>query len=242
MIRPSTTIAAATLALLLAGCADEEPPPPEPVVSPLHYEYLTPLRLNAGSVVVENLSAPLGAADVAAQSPVTLVQAATQMAHDRLFPGGLTGTATFFIDQASIIRGPNGVLDGLLAVHLVITDAAGQQIAFAAARVGRQHVPGSDPENLHAQLYDMTKQIMDGMNVELEYQIRRSMKGFLMGAPSLPAPVSAVPLSPETPPAPPAPPPGPDISGAHVDPAPGAPPEQMSPPPGFLQPPPGNSP
>jgi hypothetical protein len=106
-------------------------------------------------------------------------------------------------------------------------------MAYAEARVSRQHVPGSEPENLRNNLYDMTRQMMDDMNVELEYQIRRSMRSWLVSNTAVPAPVIAVPLAPATPAAPP-----PEQAAPPVYQSPDqSPPIQMSPPPGFLQPP-----
>jgi hypothetical protein len=232
--------------LALSACGSDEPPPPANF-APLRYDYLRKLRLNVGSIDVKDHSTPLGQNDVANQSPVPLGQAAVQMGHDRLFPAGLTGSGEFVVDQASIIRGPGGVLNGLLAVHLSLFSAAGAQTGFAEARVTSQHVPGSEPENLQGQLYDMTKKIMDDMNVELEFQIRRSLRQWLVTGETTPAPVMQVPLDQGPPgqapleqPAPAPVPPPPAVPGATFDappaeaPPPPPPPVQMSPPPGFL--------
>ncbi len=46
-------------------------------------------------------------------------------------------------------------------------------------------------------LYDLEKQLLDALNVELEYQVRRNLKDWLVAAPSaVPAPVNAQPLPP----------------------------------------------
>jgi hypothetical protein len=232
--------------LALAGCGGDEPPPAS--FAPLHYEYLRPLRLNVGSIDVQDHSAPAGDGDVASQAPVPPAQALVQMAHDRLFAAGLSGQAIFVIDQASIVRGPDDTLNGQLAVHIEVLTAGGARAGYAEARVARQHVPGSDDEDLRTVLYGMTKQMMDDMNVELEYQIRHTMSDWLVANTIVPAPVTVAPLQA------PAPPPSPDTSipGVDLSPAPGPPPEaapdqapppqQMSPPPGFLQLPPGTPP
>jgi hypothetical protein len=211
----AATKACCVLAVLLglAACAGE-PPPPENFAA-LHYEYLNKLRLNVGAIEVQDHSVALGENDVASQAPTPLAQAAIQMAHDRLFAAGLQGQADFVIDQASILRGPDGVLTGVLAVHLALFSPAGTQSGLAEARVTRQHVPGSDPENLRSVLYDMTRQMMDDMNVELEFQIRRSLRSFLVVNEPLPAPVTQAPLDvpgsvgQPPPPAPVVPPPAP---------------------------------
>ena len=116
------------------------------------------------------------------------------MARDRLFAAGTAGSATFTIDQASIVREPNGALDGQFAVHLDLTASGGARAGFAEARVARQYVPGSDSENGSANLYALTRQMMDAMNVELEFQVRRTLKPWLVVGGGAPAPVVAQPL------------------------------------------------
>jgi hypothetical protein len=245
-------LAAALLVLTLSGCGDDEPPPP-PSFPPLHYEYLKKLRLNVGEIDIEDQSHPLGNNDVSAQCPVPPAQALNRMAHDRLFAAGSSGRASFVIDRASILRGPGDVLDGEMDVHIQVTDAAGTPLGLAEAHVSREHVPGSDAENGQVVLYDMTRQMMDQMNVELEFQLKRSLRPWMVENTAIPAPVTVQTLPPAAPvPAQPAPfnfgqPPitGPQGSpptlppGALPEPEPDqAPPQQMSPPPGYLQPPP----
>ena len=247
------------LLLTLAGCADDTPPPTPQAFAPLHYEYLPKLRLNVGSVAVTDHSLPVSPQDVASSSPAVPAQALQQMARDRLFAVGNSGTANFTIDQASIVREPSGALDGQLAVHLDLAAQGGSRTGFAEARVARQHVPGTEPEDGSANLYALTRQMMDAMNVELEYQVRQSLKPFVVDGAGAPAPVAAEPLGgpgkppvaavPPIPAPPPLPPAAPDAApapaaNAFQDPAelPPVQPQQMSPPPGFLQPPPGTVP
>jgi len=214
--------------VMLAGCGGD-PPPPAENYAPLDYGFLPKLRLNVGSIVVENHAQPLGPQDIAASSPAVPAEALEQMARDRLFASGFAGTATFVVDQASILRGPDGVLNGTLAAHLDITVPGGGPGGYAAAQVLRQHVPGSDPENFQNNLYDLTKQMMDAMNVEFEFQLRKSLSSWLVTGAPVPAPVQAQPLAPAAPPPPPA-------NNLYQDPL-APPPPQLSPPPGYLQPP-----
>jgi hypothetical protein len=235
----------------VASCGPDEPPATENF-TPLHYDYLPKLRLNVGAIDVQDHSAPVGPQDIATSSPAVPAQALQQMGHDRLFAAGVTGQADFVIDQASIVREPNGTLDGHVAVHLDIIAPNGTRAGFAEAQVSRQHIPGSEPENGSMELYDLTKHMIDDMNVELEFQLKRTLGAYLVAAGDVPAPVAAQPLPvpgappavpppPALPPAtaaePPPPPPGQD---GYQDPdSPPPPPQQMSPPPGFLQLPPG---
>jgi hypothetical protein len=240
-----------TVVLTLTGCGGDDTPSPASF-APLHYDYLTKLRLNVGSIDIQDHSAPLGPDDISAQSPVTPAQALIQIGRDRLFAAGLLGQAQFVIDQASIVRGAQGALYGNMAVHLDVTTQGGARAGYAEARVARTHVPGSDSENMSTVLYDMTRQMADAMNVELEFQIKRSMGDFLAAAAVVPSAVTAVPLGPNgapnsLPPASvsaplPTPPSGPPEQNALPPetpppsnvPAPDAPPMQMSPPPGYL--------
>jgi hypothetical protein len=241
----------------LASCGPDEPPVTENF-TPLHYDYLPKLRLNVGAIDVQDHSAPIGPQDIASSSPAVPAQALQQMGHDRLFAAGVAGQADFVVDQASIVREPNGTLDGHVAVHLDIIAPNGTHAGFAEAQVSRQHIPGSEPENGSVELYDLTKHMLDDMNVELEFQLKRTLGAYLVGPGDAPAPVIAQPLpvpgAPPPVPAPPALPPAtpgdaapqvaPPSTDGYQDPEapPPPPPQQMSPPPGFLQLPPGTPP
>ncbi len=228
--------AAFLLALACGACGGDETPAPASF-PPLTYGYLTKLSLNVGTIQVQDAHQPLGAADVAAQSPVPPAEALAQMARDRLFAAGTTGSAVFTIDQASLQREPGGAVDGALVAHLDVLGSAGNLEGTARMQVTRQHVPGSEDESEPAVLYSMTKQMLDDMNVELEYQIKRSLQAWLVPAGAVAAPVQAQPL--ESPPseggsAPPA-------TGVPSALPPAVPPDgeaapapPMSPPPGFL--------
>jgi hypothetical protein len=56
-----------------------------------------------------------------------------------------------------------------------------------------------DLDDLPSRLYDMTKDMMDRMNVEFEYQVRRSLGSWLLTAGAPQAPVEQQPLT-QTPP------------------------------------------
>jgi hypothetical protein len=224
------------LTVLLAGCGGDEPPPPRSFAPP-NYAYLTKIRLNVGQIDIEDHTVPGGTGadgeqDVSVQSPTPPAVALTEMAHDRLFAAGTSGKAVFVIDQASILRAPNGTLSGLLAIHLDLLTAGGARAGYAEARVAKQYVPGSGPEDVPGTLYDLTNQMMTDMNVELEFQIRKSLRDWLVTSTSVPQPVQAQPLQapaqalPSFIPQAPAPP---------TD----QPPPQMSPPAGYLPAPPG---
>jgi hypothetical protein len=148
----------------------------------LHYGYLTPLRLNVGAVDVGEAPPP-GPLD--AQNPAPPGPALRQMALDRIGAGGSAGRAVFNIDTAQIAQGGGG-LQGVMAVHLDILDPGGGRIAFAEARVSRQTIGSRG--GLRAALYDMTRSMMDDMNIEFEFQVRRSLKAWLQDATIAPPP------------------------------------------------------
>ena len=184
------------LPLALAACGGEPRSYP-----PLRYDYLPPIRLNVAQVDVQLDFVPMGSApDMTPQDPVQPVDALRQMAEDRLKPFGPAGRAVLVIQNASLIKRED-TITGTLAVRLDIYTSANKRTGYAEARVSRQHSGHID--DISQTLYDMTKQMMDAMNVELEYQIKRSLGDWLATG-TAPAPVvQRQPLT--TPGAPPAP-------------------------------------
>jgi len=115
------------------------------------------------------------------------VDALRQMAHDRLAASGNSGQARFVIEDASILAGP-GRLDGSMAVRLDVGTSDGTRSGYAEAKVVRSITGGPDQADGGRQAaYDLTRRMMDDMNVELEYQIRRTLRDYLL-ATSLTAP------------------------------------------------------
>jgi hypothetical protein len=196
---------------VLAGCADNEPAPPT-TFAPLSYSYLRPLRLNVGSIEINDAWAPDPAShDISAQSPAIPLDALRQMAQDRLVAAGASGRAVFTVQQASITPA-GGNLDGLFRVRLDLYTSDGQRAAYAEAAVSRS-APAPDSDDAaatRAALYGLTRQMMSDMNVEFEFHWLQAGDG---PAP-LPAPVQQQALPPPTSPNPtgyrlvPSPPPG----------------------------------
>jgi hypothetical protein len=162
----------------VAACGGDAPSRAMP---PLRYDYLPSLRLNVAAVDVGDAPPP---GPVEAQSPAPTGATLRQMALDRLAAGGSSGRAVFIIDAAQVDRN-SGNLNGLMAVHLDILTADGARAGFAEARVSRSSTTGSD---LRGALYDMTRQMMDDMNIELEFEIRRSLRDWLQDPTAAPPP------------------------------------------------------
>jgi hypothetical protein len=186
------------IALLLAACSS--PPPPHDYAA-LRYGYLTKLRLNVGSISIDDSWTPRGGVrDVSSLSPVQPIDALRQMAEDRLVAGGTGGRAVFRIADASIIQVGGDRFDGHLDVVLDIYTADNVRTAYAEAQVAHSiSGTGTGPEEVRQTLYTLTKEMMDDMNVEFEYQLKHALHDWLQDdTPSsgvVPAPVQAQPLA-----------------------------------------------
>ena len=170
------------LPLLAAACVENGLQAPA-VFPPLSYGHLTPLRLNVAAVDVGQAPppGPLDAENPAPPGPVL-----RQMALDRIGTVGNTGRAAFVIDTARITEAGCG-LAGVMDVRLDILGPDGTRAAYAEARVTRQ--AALPPRSaLPAALYDMTRAMMDDMNIELEFQARRALHDWLQSAETAPAP------------------------------------------------------
>jgi hypothetical protein len=176
----------------LAACAEDEP---LRTFAPLRYDFLTPLRLNVATVDFAPAPPP-GPLD--AISPIPAAEALRQMAQDRLSAGGSSGSALVTAEEARLTRAGN-TLNGTMALRVDVMAADGTKAGFAEARVSRSRTGlGRD---LRGPLYDITKQMLDDMNVELEYQLRLSLRDYMQTAAPAPAsaPVEKQDLPPPTP-------------------------------------------
>jgi hypothetical protein len=82
-----------------------------------------------------------------------------------------------------------------LAVRLDIFTGGDSSAGYAEARV--THRTETDNEDTRGVLYDLLKQLLDAMNVELEFQVRRSLQSFIVSAPNAaPQPVQQQNLTP----------------------------------------------
>ncbi len=177
------------LALTLAGCGGGA----RHSFPPLQYDYLPSFRLNVASIQIEQRFVPSGIApDVSQLAPVPPVQALRALAQDRLQALGSSGQAVFVIQDASLIR-QRDTIQGNFSVQLDIYTSANTRAGYAEARVSRLYTGSLD--DMAGVLYDLTKAMMDQMNVELEYQIRRSLRAWLLSESAAPDAVQQQPLS-----------------------------------------------
>lgn len=168
---------AALLASLLTACGGSPPPPPQ-VFAPLTYNYLPPIVLTVANITYQNNYVPdAAAATLIGQDPAPVADTVMAMAQHRLVANGTPGTATFNLDTASIEPiGDNYV--GNISVRLNVVSADGRKTGYTEAAVSvTQSAPDSDadPNQVQAVLYSITKQLMDRLNVQLQYQIQTNM-------------------------------------------------------------------
>jgi hypothetical protein len=190
------------LPVFFAACAEHQ----QRDFSPLHYNYLLPLRLNVAEIRVEQRFVPSGVPpDVSQLDPMPPVLALRNMAADRLQALGASGYAVFAILNASLTR-QGDTITGNFEVQLDIYSSPNVRAGYAESSVTGSYSGNMD--DLAPRLYDMTRSLMDRMNVEFEYQVRRSLGGFLLPAGATQAPVEqqSLPGSPQVT----APPPAPD--------------------------------
>jgi hypothetical protein len=116
------------------------------------------------------------------------------MAEDRLQAFGSAGQAVFVIQDASLVR-RRDTLSGNFSVELGIYTAPGARAGFAQASVSGRFT--GDLDDLPGRLYDLTKDMMDRLNVEFEYQVRHALAPWLLSAGATQAPVEQQPLTQE---------------------------------------------
>ncbi|WP_243429498.1 hypothetical protein [Acetobacter sacchari] len=167
----------------LSACSDEQPRS----FPPYQFGYLGQIHLNVATLQPIDHATP-SAGDEASRAPIPPDQALLQLAQDRLAATGQSGSATFTIDQASIVHGPGGTLSGRMDVHIDVLSPTGQQLGVAEAHVTRDFKPNLDSGNADSEgnLYDLTKQMTQDMNVELEFQIKRNLRDWLVDAGGMP--------------------------------------------------------
>ncbi|MSP05569.1 MAG: hypothetical protein EXR05_10150 [Acetobacteraceae bacterium] len=195
-----TVLLALLLPALLAACGVwERADPPAKPIEPLRYDHLTKLRLNVAVMDVEDHFLPGGPGDISASVPTTPAHALRQMAQDRILAVGTTGRAVLVIKRAALVRSGKG-LEGQMDVELALFGPNTIRAAFAEAQVYRRQ---GDASTSREALHELTRQMMDTMNVELEFQARRNLREWILpfdalGNPAntIPAPVDREELSP----------------------------------------------
>ncbi len=166
----------------LGGCGDASPPPPPPVFGALNYDYLPPIVLNISNITIANNYVPdAGAEPLIGQDPAPPAPTLTAMLQHRLVANGTPGNGTVTIENASIEPVADNYV-GVMAVRLDVASSDGLKTGFTEASVSvSQSMPDADadPDQTQAVLYSITKQLMDAMNVQLQYQIQHNMGSWI---------------------------------------------------------------
>ena len=177
MVPISRLVPRFTLLFAVLGLATCGAPPTPRDFPPMTYDYLPQIRLNVASVEVDNRFVPASRDEVSAQAPIPPTVALRQMANDRLKAFGSSGKAILVIKDASLIKGSNEII-GHMAVELDVYTSDNRRAGFATAEVTQRR--SGEIKDLQGTLYDLTKTMMDRMNVELEFQVRRSLRDWIL--------------------------------------------------------------
>lgn len=183
-MRLSHLVTALVLPVALVGCAEQKQPTQ---FAPLTYDYLGQIHLNVATLdIVDNSVTNPEPGDIGYKSPSPPDHTLRQMASDRLVAVGNTAAATtahFVIDRAFILHQPGGTLDGQMDIHLDLLNPEGKRVATASAQATQTlHPDPSQDVESPANLYEITKDMMQTINVEFEYQIRHSLNKWLVDA------------------------------------------------------------
>ncbi|HYP62283.1 MAG TPA: hypothetical protein VEQ16_00260 [Acidocella sp.] len=166
-------------ALALAGCSSS---PPAQNFAPLDYSYLRPIIFKVTTLnVVNNYTPGTDEQPLIASNPAPPAATLMAMLQNRMQPSGQPGSGTITVQQASITEA-GGNLSGQMTVDLNLTSADGHSTGFAEASVSRSETaPNDDPTSpdMKAALYQMTKDLMTAINVELPYQIAHNIPNWV---------------------------------------------------------------
>jgi hypothetical protein len=166
-------------ALALAGCGGSTSPQ---TFTPLDYSYLPPIVLKVSTLSVVNNYVPSpGAATLIAEAPEAPANALLDMLNHRIVASGAPGTGTVTIETASIDQ-VGGNLTGSMTVDINLASPDGTSTGYAEASVSASQTapdPDASQDVVQGALYSITKQLMDNMNVQLQYQVQRNLGSWL---------------------------------------------------------------
>ncbi|WP_149538849.1 hypothetical protein [Siccirubricoccus phaeus] len=161
------------LPMLAAACGRDPAPVP---ATPIGYRYLIPLPLNVGEIQISDETPATTIGDVGARLSPTPAEAVRIMARDRLVAVGTEGKAVFTVATSQLIQGRES-LSCVLACRLEIVSPLGSRMGYVEAGT-RRAVSGPDAERRRAD-EALLRQTLDALNVEFEFQVRRSLREFL---------------------------------------------------------------
>lgn len=157
--------------------------------APLEYDYLNPINFNIAQITIQNPAlTPTEPNDIANRSPTPPAVALQNMAQNRLKAMGSSGYAVFTIDRATIEDQADSELVGRMEAHMDIYNASNQKTGSIRAAIKHEMQPNKSKGDVDskANLYTMTQFMMQDMNVELEFQIRKHLSAYLVDATGTP--------------------------------------------------------
>lgn len=173
------------LASGLAGCGGREPPPPP--LRPIGYRYLTPLPLAVASIETRVTAPAPAPSDPAARLDPGPAEAVLIMGRDRLLAVGGAPVGVFTATRGSLTRLGSGLV---CSVGCRLEIIAGERLGAIEAEA-RATATGSEAAR-PAAAEQLLRRAMDDLNVEFEYQLRRTLRTWLVevapGSTGVPAP------------------------------------------------------
>jgi hypothetical protein len=165
------------LPVLAAACAGKDPVPVPP--GPIGYRHLIPLPLNVASIeIAETVPLP-PPGDIGARLSPTPAEAVRIMGRDRLVLVGTEGKGVFTVTIASLVQGREA-LSCLIGCRLEVLSPMGSRLGVVEAQ-SRRGVNGPDATRPRAD-EALLRRTLDDLNVEFEFQVRRSLKDWLSTA------------------------------------------------------------
>jgi hypothetical protein len=166
----------AAAGVLPAGCAAPEPPSPPP--GPISFSYLLPLPLDVAALAISEEDPPPVPGDIGATLSPRPAEAVRIMARDRLSAVGSAGRAVFAVTRASLARGGGGLACALACRLEVVGPEESGRRGFAEAEA-RAAVTGAEAARPFA-ADRLLRRTMEGLNVEFEFQLRRTLREWLV--------------------------------------------------------------
>ncbi|QDH16771.1 hypothetical protein [Swingsia samuiensis] len=165
--------------ILVAACSSGHKA--EENFSPPDYSYLSPIHLNVANINIQD-NTSVDSDNLAPQAPTPPNQALQQMAQQRLIANGTSGSADFIIKKTQYTAIDRHTLSGTMDVQLELTAENNQKKSYIVAHVSHRQETGDYTASSRKALYDMTNQLMQDMNVELEFQINHKLVSWLNDA------------------------------------------------------------
>jgi hypothetical protein len=162
------------LPALATACAGQDPAPVPP--GPISYRHLIPLPLNVATVEIAEAVPPPPPGDIGARLSPSPAEAVRIMGRDRLVPVGTEGQGVFTVTVASLVQGREA-LSCLIGCRLEVLSPMGSRLGVVEAQ-SRRGVSGPDATRPRAG-EALLRRTLDDLNVEFEFQVRRSLKDWL---------------------------------------------------------------